>query len=320
MNKEEKIRLLSAPMDEKLQRTKALIMEWYHQYDGNVYVSFSGGKDSTVLLHIVRSIFPDVVAVFADTGLEYPELKDFVKTIDNVTTIRPKMSFRQVLEKYGYPVINKEQSQYIRRYRASKELRDKGVRYKSGPKKGELRGSLYEMDIRLNGNKHGQGKISEKWKFLIDAPFKITEQCCEVFKKNPFKDYEKETGNKPIVGVMAAESSQRAVHYYKEECNAFNSKRPISKPLFFWNNDDIWKYIRDFNVEYSSIYDKGYDRTGCMFCMFGLDLDQRRVEKGELDKDRFERMKETHPKLYDYCMDKLGLRKIIKFWTGRDYE
>lgn len=123
---------------------------------------------------------------------------------------------------------------------------------------------------------------------------------------------------------MAGESSQRAMYYYKEECNAFSAKRPLSKPIFFWNEDDIWKYMRDFKVEYSDIYKEekgfGYDRTGCMFCMYGLHAQQKQVEKGEIEKDRFERMKETHPKLYKYCMDKLGLRKVIKAYTGRDYD
>lgn len=299
MNKDEKHKLLNSNMEEKLNRTKALIIEWYHQFDGNVYVAFSGGKDSTVLLHIVRSLFPDVPAVFADTGLEYPEIKQFVKTVDNVETIRPEMSFKQVLEKYGYPVVSKEQSQYIMQYRNASSEKTK--------------------DTRWNGNKWGRGKISEKWKFLVKAPFKITDKCCDVFKKKPFKNYEKKTKRKPFIGVMAGESSQRAMYYYKEECNAFNAKRPTSKPMFFWNEDDIWKYARDFGVKFSEIYDMGYQRTGCMFCMYGLHQQQKEVEKGRLEKDRFELMKETHPKLYDYCMNKLGLRSVIKLYTGRDY-
>ena len=84
------------------------IREWYDHWDGKVYVAFSGGKDSTVLLHIVRSLYPEVPAVFADTGLEFPEIRDFVKTIDNVIWVRPKMPFTKVIEKYGYPVVSKK--------------------------------------------------------------------------------------------------------------------------------------------------------------------------------------------------------------------
>lgn len=57
-------------------------MEWYYKHNGNIYISFSGGKDSTVLLDIARKMFPNIPAVYFDTGLEYPELREFVKTVD----------------------------------------------------------------------------------------------------------------------------------------------------------------------------------------------------------------------------------------------
>jgi 3'-phosphoadenosine 5'-phosphosulfate sulfotransferase (PAPS reductase)/FAD synthetase len=94
--------------------TALRIREWYEFWDGKVYVSFSGGKDSTVLLHQVRKLYPEVPAVFVDTGLEYPEIRSFVKVIDNVTWVRPKIPFTQVIEKYGYPVVSKMTSRFIR--------------------------------------------------------------------------------------------------------------------------------------------------------------------------------------------------------------
>lgn len=109
--------LQGLPLEVKIKKTQERIKEWYEHFDGQVYVSFSGGKDSTVLLHIVREIYPDVEAVFVDTGLEYPEIRDFVKTFDNVTWLKPKMNFKQVIEKYGYPLISKEVSQKIYEYR-----------------------------------------------------------------------------------------------------------------------------------------------------------------------------------------------------------
>lgn len=100
-------------LDRKIQIAAARIMEWYSYYDGNVYVSFSGGKDSTVLLDIARKLFQDIEAVFVDTGLEYPEIKEFVKTFDNVTILRPKMTFKDVIIKYGYPFIGKEVAECV---------------------------------------------------------------------------------------------------------------------------------------------------------------------------------------------------------------
>jgi len=76
-------------LERKIQVTQTRIIDWYQTWDGAVYVSFSGGKDSTVLLDLVRRIYPDVPAVFCDTGLEYPEIRDFVKTKDNVEWIKP---------------------------------------------------------------------------------------------------------------------------------------------------------------------------------------------------------------------------------------
>ena len=53
------------PLDIKVAMTKTRIREWAKEYgtDG-VYVSFSGGKDSTVLLHIARQMYPNIKAVF----------------------------------------------------------------------------------------------------------------------------------------------------------------------------------------------------------------------------------------------------------------
>lgn len=95
-------------LERKVQVTQTRIIEWYMKYNGNVFVSFSGGKDSTVLLDLARKIYSDIPAVFVDTGLEYPELRAFVKTKENVNWLRPKYSFTNIIEKYGYPVISKE--------------------------------------------------------------------------------------------------------------------------------------------------------------------------------------------------------------------
>ena len=106
-SREELEEMQRLPLQRKIQITTARIIEWYQHYDGKVYVAFSGGKDSTVLLDIVRRIYPDVPAVFSDTGLEFPEVREFVKSCENVTIVRPEMNFRKVIEVYGYPVISK---------------------------------------------------------------------------------------------------------------------------------------------------------------------------------------------------------------------
>ena len=84
-------------------------------------MSFSGGKDSTVLLHIARQIYHGIPAVFSNTGLEYPEIQKFVKSFDNVDIVTPAMNFAQVISVYGYPLIGKEVADaiyYARRIRS----------------------------------------------------------------------------------------------------------------------------------------------------------------------------------------------------------
>ena len=111
------------PLGIKVRMTQQRIRDWVNEYGlEGVYVSFSGGKDSTVLLDIARKLYPNIQAVFVDTGLEYPQIRDFVKKTENVVWLRPKMNFRQVIDKYGYPFISKEVSECVygaRKYMAS---------------------------------------------------------------------------------------------------------------------------------------------------------------------------------------------------------
>lgn len=104
----------SLPLSIKILMTQRRIREWVTEFgEDGVYVSFSGGKDSTVLLHIVRQMYPNITAVFVDTGLEYPEIREFVKTFDNVVWLKPKKNFKQIITDYGYPFISKETSNKV---------------------------------------------------------------------------------------------------------------------------------------------------------------------------------------------------------------
>jgi len=265
---------------DKIRLTQIRIQEWYEFYNGLVYVAFSGGKDSTVLLRIVRSMYPDVPAVFCDTGLEFP--------------LKPKMSFREVLERFGFPVISKRQAQYIWQARNTKS---------------EVLKKLRLTGIKPDGKFSQMSKISDKWLYLIDAPFKISAKCCDIMKKNPAKAYSKKTGRMPFIGTMVSEGGDREKDYLKYGCNAFGLKsQPKSTPMAFWNDGDVWEYIRKYDVSYSEIYDMGYQRTGCVFCAFGAHMEDKKT-----GTNRFKRMKKTHPKLHTYCMDDLGMREVLKY-------
>lgn len=301
--REELKQLQALPLEVKIRKTQRRIREWVDYYgEDGVYVSFSGGKDSTVLLDIVRKMYPDIEAVFVNTGLEYPEIVDFVKRHDNVTILRPKKNFRQVLTEYWYPVISKEVSNVVR-----------GARNGSKTRMLRLLGEL------KNGDRPSDFNVP-RWKFLLPAPFKISDSCCCEMKKKPIFEMKKY----PLIGQLAEESEKRRRNWERTGCNAFDLKRPQSNPISFWINNDVLTYIHTYNLPIASVYGKivpddkgqlpgqtniydmlgeyqgckfrttGCDRTGCMFCLFGAHL-----EKGE---GRLERMKRTHPKRYDYVM------------------
>jgi 3'-phosphoadenosine 5'-phosphosulfate sulfotransferase (PAPS reductase)/FAD synthetase len=299
--KAELIQMQSLPLEIKVAKTKLRIREWVDFYGENgVYVSFSGGKDSTVLLHIVREMYPNIEAVFIDTGLEYPEIKKFVKTFDNVTIIRPKMRFDEVIKKYGYPLISKEVSQSIKEVRSNPQGRT---------------ATKFDENSEYC-KKYGARFSKAKWSPLKDSNIPISDLCCGVMKKTPAKKFEKDTGKKPIVATMAEESALRETQWVINGCNVFEGKRQRSAPMSFWTEQDVLQYIAENKIEIASVYgdittDKEdgqmciegcegkyrttkCNRTGCIFCAFGAHL--------EKEPTRFQRLKETHPKQYQYCI------------------
>lgn len=259
-----------------------------------------------MLLDLVRRIYPDVEAVFFDTGLEYPELREFVKTVDNVTWLKPELNFRKVIKKYGYPLISKEVSQKIETARNCPT--------------GVCAGRFKEDDE--HNKKYGKRYSMVKWKWLLDSNIPISCQCCNIMKKKPAKKYEKETGRKPIVATMACESQNRKTSWLRNGCNSFDSIRPISQPMSFWTEQDILMYLKESNIPYASVYGEiienkngklqttECDRTGCVFCAYGCHL--------EKEPNRFQKLKQTHLRLWEYCMKPwdeggLGMREVLDY-------
>lgn len=317
-------------LETKIMLSKDRIRQWVETFgEKGVYISFSGGKDSTCLLHMVREMYPDVEAVYVDTGLEYPEVREFVKTFDNVTWLKPAMNFKQVIMKYGYPMISKEVSCSVYDYRRWKERKkdNPGIPIPATAKR------LKQIGVNVGGRYD-----YSKYEYLADAPFKIGNQCCKVMKKNPFHKYEKETNKKGMTGQMASESLLRESNWIRYGCNAFENKRPLSNPFSIWTEQDILQYIKKYNIKIASVYGDivedwngeecagqtsfgienvkfkttGCDRTGCMFCGYGAHLDK--------SPNRFERMKVTHPATYNYIMKPieqggLGYKEMLDWFN-----
>lgn len=360
----------SEPLDRKEQRSLAKASEWFAYWNAEVYVSFSGGKDSSVLADICGywcSITKKTLYLaFADTGLEYPEIKKHVKHFAEylrrkyhievvLDILRPKMRFDEVIKEYGYPIISKEISLTI-------EYARKGSEW-----------ALYKLQGKnADGTDSKRKAANKKYAALVDMDANFSNKCCWVMKKVPFRNYERQTGRKAIIATLAEESSLRENAWLKNGCNAFNAKRAASQPMSFWTEQDVLQYIKreqdrydreykrkieamkdpscrggarrrirkwllseyEFstrfplasvygNIEYAEAPDQmriedfgiancgaeklkttGCDRTGCVFCAFGCHLEKL--------PSRFERLKETHPRQYEYC---IGGGEYV--WTGR---
>ena len=383
-------RLQGLPLKDKVEMTKERIRAWVDHFGlDHVAISFSGGKDSTVLLHIAREMFPDIKAVFSDTGLEYPEIREFVKSFDNVDWVKPKMNFRQVIEKYGYPLFSKEISESVegaRKYLTSiineenafsKQASKQNYRYfydkvtgqgkYDKSKKNEWGGTITniakskelanilnermvaktggqnqrlalllgmltrdkEHPIQVNIPDKDRSQFSqERYQFLLEAPFEISNKCCNRMKKDPLANYSKKNERYYITAQMASESRLRTQKWLQHGCNAYDAKKPISNPMSFWVDQDVLLFIKTNNTPICSVYGEiktedeidgqmtigdvlgekelfdldrptlkttGCNRTGCLYCGFGCHLEK----PGE---GRFERLKVTHPQIYDYIM------------------
>ena len=289
--------LQALPLERKIMISQARLIEWYKYFKGEVYVSFSGGKDSTVLADVFARICQQfgwkLYLVFVNTGLEYPEIQKFVKEYAEwlrqqygieveLEILRPKMRFDEVIKKYGYPLISKEVADTLE--------------YVS-------KGSEWAIK-KINGEKESFNNT--KWKPIVGVKFKVSSRCCTVMKKSPAKNFEKETNKKPITAIMTEESKLRTTKWLQKGCNAFDGKRPISNPMSFWTEQDILQYIKRYNLPIATVYgdvvyetDKltttGCKRTGCIFCAFGCHL--------EKNPNRFQMLKETHPRQYEYCIN-----------------
>lgn len=288
-------------LESKIRLTNERIKGWINEYDGNAYVSRSGGKDSDVLGDLVKKYDSSIPQVFVNTGLEWDSVrKHGIEIADEV--LYPEMNFLQVIRKYGYPVWSKEVAQKVYTARRCPE------------------GECARRFRKCEHNEKFPQYSMEQYSWLLDAPFLIGNECCNIMKKKPTMRFEKKRNVKPFIGTMVEESRLRMQKWLQNGCNAFNIPRPRSAPLSFWTEQDILEYIYKNNLEIAEVYGDivldyetmgmidgqvtliepkpiykttGATRTGCVFCLFGITQ----------DKDKFLRLKELEPKKYNYVMN-----------------
>ena len=245
-------------LQDRLQKIKQIINQYGEE---NFYISFSGGKDSTVLSALVDLALPNnqIPRVFADTGIDLNIVRDFVfdmaKSDDRFVILKPSVPIKQMLEKDGYP------------FKSKKHAKKLGTYQRNGWTK-TTQNYLYPSD---ECKTFACPKIL-RYQFSEDFKLKVDYKCCVNLKENPLREWAKEN-HKPIaiVGIMKSEGGSRL----KGKCLAFNNKKlkafqpliPVTKE---WEN---W-FISEYNIQICDIYYPPYnfERTGCKGCPFNIHL------------------------------------------------
>lgn len=279
-----KLELLKAlPLDLKVIKSTQLISEALYTYNENIYVSYSGGKDSTVLSHLARKLQPNILHIFSNTTCEYPETLKHIKWEKeengmNVVIVKPydkynkPWNFNRVVQEHGFPMFSKVVANAIRTYRRAKSHRTK---------------------------QNSIDYIRRRFKRFSDyKELNISDKCCEKLKTTPLKQAARKHGMQcSIIGILTEESRQRELDWLNYGCNVFDAKKDNQcRPLSFWTEKDIYDYIKLYNLKISELYQMGYERNGCMFCGFGIEHDYNE------GLNRYERLAKTHPKMYSYLI------------------
>lgn len=250
-------------LSDRMQKIQQIINKYGEE---NFYISFSGGKDSTVVSSLIDMAIPgnNIPRVFADTGIEMNMIRDFVRGCaenDNrIIMLKPKTPIKKMLETDGYPFKSKMHSAFVQKYQ------ERGLELKSVRAYIEMENTLEDRPIMRPCPK------CLKYQFTSENTLKISDMCCFRLKEEPLQEWRKENNKKyAILGIMREEGGRR----FKANClsikrgvlKAFQPLAPMSKDWEEW-------YIKTYNVKICDIYYPPYNfrRTGCKGCPFAIDL------------------------------------------------
>lgn len=222
------------------------------------YLAYSGGKDSHFLYWFIKEYLKDtdIEIVAVNTYMEFPEISNrMLKYADVILT--PKLKPHEVIEKYGSPCFSKNSDDIISRYQ-------NGSRTKS---------TMQYINKTKNGGEtmYGLNQLARNL-LLSDKLPKISAKCCEYLKKRPFKEYEKLSKRKAILGVMGSESIMRKSTY--TSCFTKNGK---FTPLYDMTEEMMNKIYKKYNIELPQIY-QYINQTGCAGCPYGIGLHETELE------------------------------------------
>lgn len=252
------------------------IQRHYKETEGKIYLSFSGGKDSTVLAHLIMmaDLPSKIPFVFANTGIELEATYRFVREFEyeNIVVVKPRKPYAQVLKEYGKPVISKIKSEALSTYQNHMHEDP----YKTARARQLITGERERAGIIIGGQ--NSMKLANKHMHFVhpNTEIKIANKCCQYMKKYPFKDFAKENDmNGAYSGVRVAEGGARAMAY--KTCTVVKTeggkKYLTSLPIYDWSDEIVEDFIEYFNIKLSDAYGSyGCTRTGCIGCPYARDL------------------------------------------------
>jgi len=258
-------------LEQKVNDARLMLTHVLKQHERPA-IAWSGGKDSTVLVHMALDLKPDIDVVWVNTGVEFPECVHFVSELKNIWKINlhiahPKTSFWKVVDKYGWPMLGK------------------------GGRGWESRAAYFE--------RKGKFRLAR-----ATREAKIGAACCTMLKKDPAAALYRELQiDCLILGNMVSESRQRFFTWaqYGNYYYVSSEKRYKAWPLAYWNDKDIWEYHQISHIDHSAIYDKGHTRNGCWPCLMDI----------HFKDSKFSILRQSHPKLWRFLLERKGLAERI---------
>ena len=281
-----------------LQDRLGVIRDTIKKYgEENFYQSFSGGKDSMALYHLINMAVPDnrIPRVYINTGIEYNAMVEWVKelskTDDRIIMIQPQKNIKESLKENGYPFKSKIFSDYYASFLRNKEevwkvmkeiendpsLKDNYdyIHNLSHSTKWVIKEyyGLRERDGTMYRFGEGCPQIL-RYLFKEGNEMNISDKCCTEMKEKPLDRWRREN-KKPIaiIGLMADEGGRRV----NAKCTVFKEGRlkvfqPLAKVTKEWED---W-FIQENNIRLCKLYYEPYNfvRSGCKGCPFNLKLEE----------------------------------------------
>lgn len=316
ISKEEVRARMALPYEIKIRMTETRLRDFIGYYgESDVVVAISGGLDSTAAMHFIHERYPSVEAISV-LGIECKDNIEMVMKIRDkwgvkVNIATPRIAQKEVLKEFGYPVVSKTAALSLGRLQNPTEKNANSRR-------------LALTGITNEGHYAKTWVLAKKWRFLVDAPFKISSKCCYYMKETPMIDWANKNNKATIIATLVEESRNRMNGYCKKGgCNSFEGQGE-STPFSFWTRQDILRYLYENNVEISKAYgtierDKNgifettkAKRTGCPICMFGMERDGT--------PNRFQRMYYEDNRRWQQAIFEWGYKEVLDFFIENGFK